>query len=517
MKKILISILPAVMLLGSCTETAETMVESSVELSDTAISAAPEGGDYPITVTSSEDWMVSGKCDWVELSARDGKSGENITFIVAPNNDGIAKETSFKIFAGSAVKEISVVSNPSYYFNLVSDNHIHVPTKGGETIVRFETNIPLSNIKYGLSDENADWLNLTKSQIAFGKALYTFEATDNSGYKSRDMTLSFTVEGMEPTDITVSQAQLDALFFKEEPENLEGDLGERQLTFTVLSNVEYASNMEDYDWIEVMSEKRGKMQEDGLTPVEYTVKLGKSVFSRSADLKFSYGGKTFQSLKISQVNPDAVFAEIKDETLRQALADMEWIHADGELCEVLEEGMNATSLVIDGSYSDIREISGLGAFHKLQSLHISDLDCESIDIEDCTNISDLRIERCHYIYEINLGDNPVTELALGSTANGISPEDAWLDGNVEISGTKLEKLEMSFEGDTEGEYYDYCYKLYVSACPALKYLSASRISYWGGEPDGWISNIYLSDSQMEAYENGNLEIVKYSDTRVRIR
>lgn len=57
-----------------------------------------------MTVTSSEDWRVSGISDWVTADKTGGKSGEKVTFTVAPSSSMVTDSvfSRFCGFCGSA-------------------------------------------------------------------------------------------------------------------------------------------------------------------------------------------------------------------------------------------------------------------------------------------------------------------------------------------------------------------------------------------------------------------------------
>ena len=105
MKKYIVILASAALMLSSCGEEGKESLDlSSVSLSTNEIISDSEGGQFDVTVTSSEDWRVSGISDWVTPDKTGGKSGEKVTFKVAPSSSMVTDSVFFKIFAGSAVQ-----------------------------------------------------------------------------------------------------------------------------------------------------------------------------------------------------------------------------------------------------------------------------------------------------------------------------------------------------------------------------------------------------------------------------
>ena len=73
----------AMVMLWSCQEkdgpeaAAPGKVELAGSVTDGQIAVGPDGGEFQVNVTSSEDWRVSGISDWVTVSAESGKVFRN--------------------------------------------------------------------------------------------------------------------------------------------------------------------------------------------------------------------------------------------------------------------------------------------------------------------------------------------------------------------------------------------------------------------------------------------------------
>ena len=91
MKKIFMMLTAAsLMFMGGCTEEKQDpdaeQPSDTVFLSQETVSVDNSGGLAEVVVTSSGDWRMSGGAEWSVPSAVEGKSGDKITFEIAPND-----------------------------------------------------------------------------------------------------------------------------------------------------------------------------------------------------------------------------------------------------------------------------------------------------------------------------------------------------------------------------------------------------------------------------------------------
>lgn len=195
--------------------------EAFVELSEYVIEAKSTGGSQPITksvtITSSEDWKISGASLWIRLSAIKGKSGQEVTFTVDPNNTREIKTCTFEVSAGNSEPVLlEVKSIPPDYLNLLSNRNVTVPSDGGDVIVRYESNI---EIDYEFSPD-VDWIKETSRE----EGQFVFNVSPNDDEENRSVRISLKAEGVNPVSVTVSQAKKivigDTPYFQSEDEEL---------------------------------------------------------------------------------------------------------------------------------------------------------------------------------------------------------------------------------------------------------------------------------------------------------
>lgn len=147
MKKYIVILASAALMLSSCGEEGKESLDlSSVSLSTNEIISDSEGGQFDVTVTSSEDWRVSGISDWVTADKTGGKSGEKVTFTVAPSSSMVTDSVFFKIFAGSAVQQVKVKISAGQVINLESEDKVDVSADANAVVIKLKTNIENLNM-----------------------------------------------------------------------------------------------------------------------------------------------------------------------------------------------------------------------------------------------------------------------------------------------------------------------------------------------------------------------------------
>lgn len=172
-----------------------------VELSEYVIEAKSTGEGQPvaksITITSSEDWKISGASLWIRLSAIKGKSGQEVTFTIDPNNTREVKTCTFEVSAGNSEPVLlEVKSIPPDYLNLLSKRNETLPADGGDVTVMFESNLEVS---YEISPAS-DWIAMTGED----KGQFTFHAVANDG-DARNVNIILKAEGVNPVTVSVAQ------------------------------------------------------------------------------------------------------------------------------------------------------------------------------------------------------------------------------------------------------------------------------------------------------------------------
>lgn len=517
MKKLLTIFIAASLLCVACDETKKHVIpekpvdNSAVSLSEYTIEAGPEGGEFAIPITSNAEWRVSGHCEWATPTNAQGKNGESVVFNVQANDGTTVRKAEFKLFSGSAVKRLSIVSHPNYFLNLTSEPSVFMESEGGELRIKTETNI--ETLEAGVLEENVPWLKFRERVDAFGSSIFIYDVEKNDRYTYRGASAVVKAEDGKEVCVSLTQDMLVGAFTDSTSMTF-NSLEARDIEIKVKTNLMldpiYPS------WMTLTSSQRGETQSDGLTETVYNFNIQESRASRSGSIKFNYIYDTMLEINIRQINPNAVFAEIPDSVLRARLAEKNYIiigDPSDPKCEVTEYGQEATSISIDLDYYPyIKEVSGFGAFKKLSSLTLPAQSLvQRVDLSDCHNISMLDLGFGYYktLEYVNLGDNPVKVLNI---------TNEWLlfmcynYNPITVIGEKIETINA---GATSGAMIDQdkCEYIDVTGCPALKTLNAYRVA--GGTSP--LKYIYVTSAQKLAYDEGTLKITKPDSTEVKIK
>lgn len=462
--------LSASLLLWSCSDDDESANGgiATISLSNDIIQVDKNGGNATVTVTSSDDWRLSGVSDWVHPSTTSGRSGEVVTFTMDPNRTDEKRTATFKFFTGSAVVPLKVESESAYVINPLDGNDISISKEENFVLVELNTNV--ADIGIALSNGAEDWLTFDKRIDFAGKATMRFIAAKNESYINRTATITFSSPLVaEPTSVNLKQNQTDAII--PENNNFMFDMDARTLSFKLSYNVDHDISISlGSDWISNQTISEPVIGDDGLATVTLTYNLADATGTRRGVINVAKPDQSLvQEVQILQVNPADEPVVIPDATLQSILVSNGWIVVtpDSE-CLVLEPGRNATIFVNPSTSAQIRDLSGLENFPNLTTLSIGN--CGSmlkLDISGLHNVSNLSYGSITNCAEFNFGDNPITSFEAGGY---VSYSFAT---SYKIIGSQLQNINLNIL-PVYGQYYDYVTSIDVSECPALTTLNANR-------------------------------------------
>lgn len=446
--------------------TQEARIVSSLELSQETVEADPAGGQFEITVTSAEEWRVQGQSDWCTLSPLEGVTGDKIHVDVSANDGEEMRSAVFNVISGTVTKQITVISNPEPFIELVSPEtgEQSLDYNGGDFTVLLRTNLSSENISSQLEGGDG-WISAEAGSGAGKNVAYKIHVTANNTYLSRQASMTFSAEGVESVTVTISQSKRNVLRVLE-PSSGACELSTDAATIQVIisTNLYPELYVSSPSWINIAGDPELVDESaDGLSQYKYTFNVSEASGSRTGSIVFKY--EQFEaSVKVTQTSGDAVTAVIPDEAFRQYLYSNGYIiSADNETVELTADGLSATSF--DFSYNTkIRSLEGIGAFAELTSLNLSN--CNVITVVDISSLKKVKVlimGNCGYTEQIVLGDNPVTSLSYGWYTSVYAQK-------VTISGSKLESLDVS---DLYNSYDDWT-ELDVTGCPALRSINSQR-------------------------------------------
>lgn len=501
MKRLILALLAASSLLSGCAES-DPVAEPVSSISVSEIPPfGPEGGTQAITVTSSGDWRLSGKADWVSASVSEGKNGETIRFTALPNESAEPRNAVFKVFTGNAVTEIRVTSEIGYYLILDEDSSTNlIPSQGGELAVKLKTNIRDLEC---VAEVEQQWVSYSARKDLFGITHLIFSVAPTDLYQSRSA--GITVSGQERSaNFSVTQSKIETLFVEEE--YLEFDLEARDITIAVQHSVDYnvVVDPEAADWITLKGiSEAADPDGDGLMQSEVSLHLDEGIFTNTGTISFTSREKVMQTVQIKQQDPNAQYAKISDANLRKYLFELGWLADDSEQSEVTGPGFTSTFLEVaspDMMVLDIGTIDGLSAFPALEEVALDHLTVKDIDLTDCDKIRRLGLYKLYNVTDIDTGSNPVLTIDL-------YVPHLFAD-HMNISGERISEIII---GSTDQMVqYESCTYIDVTGCPGLKTLKAKREPYGGGKVV--LKTIYMTSRQAET-----VTVLKSDQTSVVIK
>ncbi len=503
--------LTAVMIvLSGCLEKEDAnKLIDEISVSVDTLNFGPEGGKLDVEVTSSADWRVSGVSDWVAPAVTSGKSGMVVSFNAEPNDGDSVKETVFKFFTGSAVKKVVVTSTPSLRFELASDSEMFFAPEGGSGYVRLLTSI--DDCDYEFSGDGASWIEMGSQTDVFGYKTRLFNVKETKLYTDRESVLTIkSVSGS--VSVKFVQYQRDTVGI--DNPLLVYDLQARDIEFKIRANVGLDYDLPD--WMSLISATDGEVGEDGLETRTFRIHLDESVASRNYTLIFANNAKEMLRVTIKQKNPNPVLANISDSELRRFLADIGWILAEDSSteCEVLEPGLCGKSLSIasDGyTKLAVDEISGLGAFPKLEDLTVSNSGVRLLNVSDCKSLTKVTLSENQDIKDVITGDSPVSEIDIpAGSYSCITSSSLTLSGN-NIKTIKVESNSSMIS------YWEKLASLDVTGCPMLTDLKAKREYSGWGSPSCKLEKIYVTAAQKAAIDAGTLTVEKSDLTSIEVK
>ena len=478
--------LSALLLMGSCSDdddsTNTSGLGTQISLSAEKLQVGKEGGTVSVTVTSDADWRLAGVCDWVHPSATEGRSGDEVTFIVDENTTSEALSTTFKFFTGAAVAPLVIESVQDYTLELSSEETMDVEQAGGQVSIKLKSNIEELSVAFGEGGEA--WLSVERQREFGGEQILILTVAANETYLPRTATVTISSPLVEETAVvTLTQAPTEMFELSYQDESVESflscDMTAQTLEIKVVTNLDFTPGItEGSDWISNLQTVEGETAADGLTTYTVTCDVAESTTSRAGAISFQIGNGTTQTLSIVQTASDAAVVEISSD-FSDELVEQGWILPVGDYFIVLEKGLNATVFEVSGGWSGINDLMGIENFPNLEVLRFScGYDMNTLDISGLHKVKELYISNTSYIEVFNFGDNPIISFNLGDILDTSSVS------SMQFISEQMEYLNcnLSFW------HWTYVSTLDVTECPALKTLVADQLA-------SGLKTIYVKEGQ----------------------
>ena len=450
------------------------LTSDSITLSQNVIDAGEEGAIVDVKVTSSGDWRVSGSCDWARPSVNSGVDGESISFVVDASTTDQARETTFKVFTGSAIAIVEITSAPTLILEIVSPSSVNLSKSSHVLVVEIRSNIV--DINFDFSGSGAEWITFKERVDAFGKSILRFDIAENETYSVRNSTITISALDIRHA-IAVTQNQIDAVLIN--TLEYEFDLTERILPIDIEANVDYTVTSNS-DWITEVPATRA------LVKTTYQFHLDAAIASRVGSITIEGNGETYQ-IEVAQKDPNVVPVVIPDDAFRNWLEIYGWIVMVGDEYVITEVGVTATELSYSLGYGEKEFVSveGIGAFTSLQTIDLAGHDLKIFDISNLTQVTNVNINE-NGLEEIHLGANAIESLEIPNLFTRIGY--SYIPRSTLVTGSKLKSLNLNYD-KTYMDPYDELRSVDISGCSALETFNCVR---------DWnvLETIYLKEGQV---------------------
>lgn len=489
MKKLLFIAIALIASLASCSDEQDEAItpnEDFVKLSANRLIASPEGGNVEVKVESSGTWRLTGISDWIAPASTEGQNGESLVFSAEANHTDEMREATFKIFTGTAVQKVVIVSDPITRLKFVSkpESFQSLSTSAQSITVTFESNVSEEELTYQIMSESEPWTTIGKKNEAFGQRSVVLDINENRTYIYRKNTLVITGKDEE---ISLDIWQLPVKHLSADIKEFKIDNTEQDLKVEVRTNTDYEiKNLPA--WITRSNIVKGEVGEDGLHVETLTFHVGATQFSRNGSFSFHYTGeyKKQFDVTINQTNPNPPTVDIENKKLREALQKAGWINIlEGNTCELLEP---STSKSLNLENKGLTSLAEIEKFPQIEELRLKENNLEEVDITSLRNVKTIDVSYNNNLSNIKLGDNPVWSVSVGGYNGALDCE------SLTISGNNITEINADYN------FYsaDGLKELDVTGCPKLKTCNATRgYSFWGTNKC-YLEKIYVTSAQKES-------------------
>lgn len=480
MKRDIISMLfVAAALVSSCSDSNDEAEVSNDSLSlspSTEYVVGPDAEQISVTVTSSDDWILSGIYDWVTPSISSGSSGATVTFTVEENTSDDARQATFKFFTGSYVEVVTISSQPLVTFSLLSDNLQSLTTAATTLSILLESNA--SGITQAISEDAQEWISFYAIASSLGsQKVVTYNVAENVGFEPRSGELTISLEGEDDIVIDVEQAQVNSIQIEET--SLTYDLASRTIELSIDANVDYAV-ASTADWAVVSNQPRALTSSDvGLVNQTISISLAAVTSSCSGTITLTSDDHSTITITIIRLDPNATEYNFTDANLVTKLSSLGHILPTGDNSGVLlVDPATVTSLNL--ASSSLTSLDGLEIFTALETLTCSSNYLDEIDLTGFTTISSLSPSG-NSLSSIKTGSNPVTSIAITYLTDAGAYSTSTISKYLKVEGDNIQTVTIN------GTYALYGNSLVLdcSLCPALTsltgYYSSGRTTYYAGE------------------------------------
>lgn len=259
--------------------------EYSISIEPKELKFGADGGEQEITVTSSDEWEVTGKSDWCDISATSGKNGDKVTFSADPyTNTEEARTATYTFVCGDKEIELNIEQEAKIYSISVEPKELSFIAAGEEKTVTIT-----SSDKWEFSSDES-WISASEENGESGAAV-NIVVEENEDVEVRTGVATFKC-GDKQADVKITQEAKEFSILIEPTEiEFEAEGGEQTITVTSSDNWKLTA---DSDWVDV-SDTVGN---NGAS-VKISASFNNTSEQRAASIVFVCGNKAAE-LKLTQ-------------------------------------------------------------------------------------------------------------------------------------------------------------------------------------------------------------------------
>ena len=168
--------------------------EATITVNPESITAAPEGNESTISVTSTGDWSISANASWVTTFPTGGLKNNptNVKVTIGANKDKADRAAIITVRSGKTEKNISVSQNASAYL-ITAANTLSFGAQEGSSTITVESNVTWT------ATSSEGWCTVSTTADAL-----TVKCSANQSNADRKATVTLTADQLTQA-ITLTQ------------------------------------------------------------------------------------------------------------------------------------------------------------------------------------------------------------------------------------------------------------------------------------------------------------------------
>lgn len=253
---------------------------TSLAVSQTSLSANPEGGSLSFNITSNSEWTATSNASWCRVNTTSGTGNKTVNITVTENNGTNERTATITVTAGNVTRTVRI-TQLSATLSIDKSNITFGPTANTQ-VVNITSNTAWT------ATSNANWCVVTANASSISLSVSTNNTTSQRTatvtVKAGGLTKTVTVKQDAPT---LSLSQTEMAFA---PEN-------GQASFNVISNAEWTATS-NADWCK-LSTSSGT----GNKTIDVNITANNGTALRTATITVKTIGGLTKTITVKQATP----------------------------------------------------------------------------------------------------------------------------------------------------------------------------------------------------------------------